>query len=75
MPYKIIVILQFYRSLFYLKCEGDMLNQKESQKNSVSGLISLSIYRIHTQKYLNILGSNFITNMNICKYILQNIFE
>ena len=31
MPYKVILnpILQFYRKLFYLKCEGDGLNPDE----------------------------------------------
>ena len=39
-----------------------------------SGLISLSIYRIHNKKIF-ILCFNLINELKICKYILKNIFE
>ena len=38
-----------------------------------SGLISLSIYRIHIKRIF--IFFNFITNIDICKYKLNNIFE
>ena len=54
---------------FKFRCRIIFLSIYLSKSCRKSGLISLSIYRIHNQKIF-ILCFNFIKDINICKYIL-----